>query len=218
MKKEYSIYAKLYDPILYFAIKSIRKAVMHELSEFKDMAIIDICCGTGNQLKLLSKNGFKNLHCLDISESMLDVAQQGDHPIKFYAEDATKMSFENEMFDVAILSFAIHEKDRKTQENLMCEAYRILKNKGIMLVVDYVSDSETAYPGKTAIRLIEWIAGGEHYKNFKNYIENDGLRGLINTEKFKRLSSGRKLFNAIILSIYQKAADDSDGSMPTRQA
>ena len=77
MKEEYLSSAKIYDPMLYLALNPIRLAVMEELSQHKDSVILDLCCGTGNQLKLLSKNGFKNLHCLDLSEAMLNVAEKG---------------------------------------------------------------------------------------------------------------------------------------------
>lgn len=95
MKEDYASSANTYDPLLYLVINPIRVAVMNELLPYKDSSILDLCCGTGNQLKLLSKTGFKNLHCLDISEAMLKVAQKGDYPIEIYAEDVTKTSWLN---------------------------------------------------------------------------------------------------------------------------
>ena len=72
MKSDYDFIAKIYDPVLYIVLKPIRIAVKNVLLKYREKSIIDLCCGTGNQLKLLSKNGFKNLHCLDISNSMLE--------------------------------------------------------------------------------------------------------------------------------------------------
>jgi len=114
MKEEYVSSANIYDPMLYLALNPIRLAVMDELSQHKDSSILDLCCGTGNQLKLLSKNEFKNLHCLDLSEAMLKVAKKGEHSIEIYTEDATKTSFDDATFDIVMISFAIHEKDRET--------------------------------------------------------------------------------------------------------
>ncbi|MEA2021895.1 MAG: class I SAM-dependent methyltransferase, partial [Candidatus Caldatribacteriota bacterium] len=74
MKSKYSFMAKLYDPIFYLSLKPIRIAVMNELLNYREKVILDLCCGTGNQLNLLSKHGFKNLYCLDISNSMLEIA------------------------------------------------------------------------------------------------------------------------------------------------
>ena len=82
MKSNYNLMAKIYDPILYLALKPIRIAVMNELLKYKKKIILDLCCGTGNQIKLLSKHGFRNLYCLDISDSMLEIAKRTDSSVK----------------------------------------------------------------------------------------------------------------------------------------
>ena len=204
MKSNYSFTAKIYDPIFYLPLKSIRIAVMNELLKYKEKVILDLCCGTGNQIKLLSKHGFRNLHCLDISDSMLEIAKRSNSSIKIYNEDAIKTSFNNASFDVVIISFAIHEKNRNTQQALINEAYRIIKKDGFMLVVDYVFDNKTTKLGRIAINIIEGIAGGEHYINFKNYIQNNGLLSLIEKDKFKLIKYNRMSFGAVTISIYQK--------------
>jgi len=204
MKSNYNLMAKIYDPIFYLPLKSIRIAVMNELLKYKEKVILDLCCGTGNQIKLLSKHGFRNLHCLDISDSMLEIAKRSNSSIKIYNEDAIKTSFNNASFDVVIISFAIHEKNRNTQQALINEAYRIIKKDGFMLVVDYVFDNKTTKLGRIAINIIEGIAGGEHYINFKNYIQNDGLLSLIEKDKFKLIKYNRMSFGAVTISIYQK--------------
>jgi len=204
MKSNSGFIAKIYDPIFYLALKPIRIAVMNELLKYKEKIILDLCCGTGNQIKLLSKHGFKNLYCLDISDSMLEIAKRSDSSIKIYNEDATKTSFDDASFDIVIISFAIHEKDRNTQQALINEAYRIIKKDGLMLVVDYMFDNKTTKFGQILIRLIERIAGGEHDRNFKNYIQNKGLSSLIKKDKFKLIKCNRISSGAVTISIYQK--------------
>ncbi len=204
MKNDYDLAAVLYDPLLFLALKPIRIAVMNELLKHKDKAILDLCCGTGNQQKMLSKNGFQNLHCLDLSESMLKIAKSDSCPMKIYNEDATKTSFENESFDIIIISFAIHEKDRGTQKNLINEAYRVLKKDGLILIVDFVFDNKTTKFSKIGISIIERMAGKEHYSNFKSYIQNNGLSSLIKKDKFQLIKSKRKLISGVTLSIYKK--------------
>lgn len=204
MKSNYNLMAKIYDPIFYFALKSIRIAVMNELLKYKGKIILDLCCGTGNQIKLLSKHGFRNLYCLDISDSMLEIAKRTDSSIKIYNEDATKTSFDDAWFDVVIISFAIHEKDRNTQQALINEAHRIIKKDGLMLVVDYVFDNKTTKFSRILISTIERIAGGEHYRNFKNYIQNKGLSSLIKKDRFKLIKCNRMSSGAVTISIYHK--------------
>ncbi len=204
MKSNYNLMAKIYDPIFYLAFKPIRIAVMNELLKYKEKIILDLCCGTGNQIKLLSKHGFRNLYCLDISDSMLEIAKRSDSSIKIYNEDATKTNFDDARFDVVIISFAIHEKDRNTQQALINEAYRIIKKDGLMLVVDYVFDNKTTKFGRILMSIIERIAGGEHYRNFKNYIQNKGLSSLIKKDKFKLIKCNRMSSGAVTISIYHK--------------
>lgn len=204
MKSNYNLIAKIYDPIFYLALKPIRIAVMNELLIYREKKILDLCCGTGSQFKLLLKHGFKNLYCLDISDSMLEIAKRSDSSIKIYNEDATKTSFDDASFDVVIISFAIHEKDRNTQQALINEAYRIIKKDGLMLVVDYVFDDKTTKFSRILISIIERIAGGEHYRNFKNYIQNKGLSSLIKKDKFKLIKYNRMSYGAVTISIYHK--------------
>lgn len=204
MKSNYSFTAKIYDHIFYLALKPIRIAVMNELLKYKEKIILDLCCGTGNQIKLLSKHGFRNLYCLDISDSMLEIAKRSDSSIKIYNEDATKTNFDNASFDVVIISFAIHEKDRNTQQALINEAYRIIKKDGLMLVVDYVFDNKTTKFGRILISIIERIAGREHHRNFKSYIQNEGLFSLIKKDKFKLIRYNRMSSGAVTISIYKK--------------
>ncbi len=204
MKEDYNFSATIYDPVLYLALNPIRLAVMDELSQHKDSSILDLCCGTGNQLKLLSKNGFKNLHCLDLSKEMLRVAEKGGYPIKIYNEDATKTNFDDASFDIVIISFAIHEKDRETQEKLIEETHRLIKESGTILIIDFSFDEKTTKLGKMGIDFIERMAGGEHYLNFKGYIANGGLESLIKEDKFKFVKDVRAAFNGVTISTYQK--------------
>lgn len=204
MKEDYDFSASIYDPVLYLALKPIRLAVMDEIWQYKDSSILDLCCGTGNQLKLLSKNGFEHLHCLDLSKAMLKEAEKGGHSIEIYVEDATKTSFDDALFDIVMISFAIHEKDRDTQEKLIEEAHRLVKEEGFILIVDYAFDAKTTKFGKMGIDLIERIAGGEHYRNFMGYIENDGLESLLKADKFELLEDKRRIFNGVTISRYRK--------------
>lgn len=203
MKKEYNFAAKLYDPLLYLFLNPIRKAVMDELSEYKDFVIIDLCCGTGNQLKILEKNEFKSLYCLDLSEPMLEIAQKNFSNIRIYNEDATKTPFDDETFDVGIISFAIHEKDKTTQDKLLEEAHRIIKKDGILLIVDFDLDENTYSIARLFINIIEKIAGKEHYKNFLSYIKNNGLVSLINDNEYILIKKKRKSFNGVSISLYK---------------
>ena len=204
MADNYSLSARLYDPLLYLPMRSIRKAVLQELADNQQAAIVDLCGGTGNQLKLLARNGFTDLHCVDLSPEMLAIAKNEENEINIYEQDATATGFNNGRFDVAIISFALHEKDLSVRENLLAEAHRILKPAGKLLIVDFIFDDQTKLTGKFAISLVEWFAGGDHYRNFKDYISKGGLLNLVDPVKFNRIKTTRLLLDGVIFSVYQK--------------
>ncbi len=204
LKNEYGFSAKIYDPLLFLALNPIRKAILKELIDSKESRILDLCCGTGNQLKILSKNGFKNLHCLDLSGPMLEVAGKGDHLIWLHQEDATRTGFKDKEFDIVILSFALHEKDRQTQLGIIREIHRVLKDDGLLLVVDFIFDERTKWPGRIGATVIERMAGGEHYLSFKRYKKNGGLSAMIDEKMFRYVKSLRKTFNVVTISMYNK--------------
>lgn len=204
MRNEYNFTAKIYDPMLYLVINRIRKTVTKELTDHKESRILDLCCGTGNQLKMLSKNGFKDLHCLDLSESMLEIARKGDHSIGIHKQDAARTGFKDKEFDIVMLSFALHEKDPQIQLDILRETNRILRDDGILLVVDFIFDRRTRILGRFGANLIERMAGGEHYLNFKKYKKNGGLSAMIDQKMYNFLNSHRKVFNVITISTYNK--------------
>ena len=205
MDKEYGFTAKIYDPLLFIALNPIRKAVMKELIDHKESRILDLCCGTGNQLKMLSKNGFRNLHCLDLSEPMLKVARRGDHSIRIHKKDAARTGFKDNEFDIVILSFALHEKDRETQFEIIRETHRILRDGGQLLVVDFVFDDRTKALGRFGATMIERMAGGEHYSNFRKYKQSGGLSAIIDEKMFRHVKSLRKAFTVVTISIYDRS-------------
>ena len=204
LRNKYGFSAKIYDPLLFLVLNPIRKAILKELIDSKESRILDLCCGTGNQLKMLSKNGFKNLHCLDLSKPMLEVARKGDHSIRIHQEDAARTAFRDKEFDIVIISFALHEKDRQTQLGIIEETHRLLRDDGLLLVVDFIFDEQTKWPGRIGATVIERMAGGEHYLSFKRYKQNGGLSAMIDEKMFRYVKCLRKAFNVVTISVYNK--------------
>ncbi len=178
---------------------------MESLCEYRSAKILDLCCGTGFQLKLLSRNGFTDLHCLDLSQNMLKVARKRGYPITTYHADAVNTVFEDTSFDIVILSFALHEKDTATARSVLAEAHRILKNNGRLIIVDFLFDENTKLIGRWGVTVVEKIAGGEHYRNFKNYIKNCSLACLIRPDKFIEIKRSRVLAGGAVVTMFEKA-------------
>jgi demethylmenaquinone methyltransferase/2-methoxy-6-polyprenyl-1,4-benzoquinol methylase len=197
---EYKNVANIYDPLLYPAMQKIRKAVLREIKERKAEKIIDLCCGTGNQLKVLNKYGVKNTFGVDLSEDMLAVAAKGSGA-NCKLEDASATGFTENEFDVAIISFALHEKPFEIAHAIVDEAKRIVKQGGVIMVVDYLFDEKSSRWGKKAIRFVEKHAGEEHFFNFNSYLNYGGLDKLI--DSLKVIKQKRFHMNSTVMRIYE---------------
>lgn len=176
---EYSFFARIYDPFLYLVLHKIRKQVVEIVKHYKPHSIIDICCGTGNQLKYLKKQGFNNITGVDISRSMLQQAKKGKENIQCKNQDASQMDFSNDSFDMGIISFALHEKPYDVTLKIINETSRIVSPNGHIIIVDYLFNNQVKFPLRYAIHFVEKLAGKYHYRYFRNYLQYGGLDHLM---------------------------------------
>ncbi len=176
--EEYKYSAKLYDPILFPFIRPIRDKVIALVKKYHYRSILDVCCGTGDQLKLLKEHGFDG-EGIDLSDAMLSVAGQGEHKVNCIRQDATQMHYENAKFDLVMTAFSLHEKNHASARKIVEEMVRVTSEGGDILIVDYELSEKTSALSKMLIYFIEWVAGGEHFRNFKSYIKKGGLPELL---------------------------------------
>jgi len=201
--EEYKYSAKIYDRLLAPFIGPIRKQVLALVKKYQYSSILDVCCGTGDQLKLLKAHGFEG-EGVDLSDAMLEVSQKGEHRADCRKQDATEMSHADARFDLVMTAFALHEKEHETARKIVEEMVRVTKEGGDMLIVDYELSPQTALFSTWMIYFIEWLAGGEHYRNFRAYIAKGGLPALLPdlelTER-ERYYFGQ---HGIVLILYRK--------------
>jgi len=175
--------AKIYDPILYFVLKNIRRDTIRLIPNH-DARILDLCCGTGDQLKKLSDAGFNNLTGVDLSTEMLKVARKGNKIANLMECDVQHTELPDSSFDVIIISLAVHEKPAQMQKNMLAEADRLLAPDGQLILVDFSWDDQAKMISKIAAAVIERMAGAEHYRNFKAYVNKGGMAPVIQS-RFK---------------------------------
>jgi len=166
--------ANIYDPILYFALKNIRQDIIRLIPDH-DVRILDLCCGTGDQLKRLSDEGFSNLTGVDLSPEMLKVAGKGNKIVNLLERDVQHTGLPGASFDIIIISLAVHEKTARIQNKMLAEAKRLLAPGGQLILVDFSLDDQAKITSKIAATMIERLAGKAHYRNFKAYVSKGGL-------------------------------------------
>lgn len=172
--KDGLFYFSLIDPLL----KKLHTRVAAEIPE--GASVIDIACGNGT-LPMKYAEKASRVTAIDLSAGKLEFARQMAARrkianITFIEMDATDLSrFQDEEFDIATVSMAIHQFRSETGMELLKALHRIA-NK--VLIADYHHPLPWGFFGGTT-RLIEWMAGQEHNSCFRAYLANGGLPGIM---------------------------------------
>ena len=171
-------YETLVDPLL----RDIRKFT----PEFSGMRpgdrVLDVCCGTGAQVLEYGRRGIITAG-VDISPAMLQVAlrnrvRQKLENVSFYLADATELPFADNCFDYASVSLGLHDKERLNRYRVVSEMKRVVRHDGALIFIDYpVPPVKTVWARLSG--TIEFLAGGEHYQGFKDYIGSGGLEDIL---------------------------------------
>jgi len=121
-------------------IASTRKTAV-ELANAKTAAkILDVATGTGKQAFAFARKGY-DVVGVDLSRDMLRVAKKNNkhENAQLAIADARGMPFENSLFDVACVSFALHDVPLAAKKKVLKEMARVAKPNGVIVVVDYAS-------------------------------------------------------------------------------
>jgi len=174
-------YSNIIDPLL----RDVRTFTA-EFSEAKRKdKILDICCGTGDQLFYFSKLWVEAVG-IDINLKMIKIAEKrknklGIKDISFLVGDATKLPFKENSFDIALISLSLHEVEEDLRNKIISEMKRVVKKDGFLIFIDFKAPLPKILPA-LFIKTVEYLAGKE---NFKSYLENGGLPVLLERNKLK---------------------------------
>lgn len=195
-------YSTLVDPLL--------RDVRVYISEFSGMKtgdrVLEVCCGTGAQAFYYARKGIvttgidQNSRMLELAES--NKGKQGLSNVSFQIADAQNLPFKDNFFDCASISFALHENEGTAIDGIIAEMKRVVKKGGGLIFMDFrVPLPKGLY--FYFINAIEFMAGRENYRCFKNFIERGGLGEIL---KKSHLPEGtRDDMNSKILEIVKTA-------------
>lgn len=96
------------------------------------------------------------------------------------------MEYSSESFDLVISMLSLHEMPKEIRPKVVAEMLRAIKEDGRVLLIDYHPDDIRFPRGwmyKALIYFFEIAAGHEHFNNFRNFIRNKGIPGLILSHK-----------------------------------
>jgi demethylmenaquinone methyltransferase/2-methoxy-6-polyprenyl-1,4-benzoquinol methylase len=198
--QDYQFIAPFYDLLLGPFMRSIRRDVFEIVRRLQPKNVLDVACGTGDQLRLLTENGI-NAVGVDMSEAMIRICRKSNPTSDCLLQDASSMAFQRHCFDLVMISFALHETGWDSSEKILQEIHRVLKPSGHLLVVDYTDFQETPFYVRQTIRMIEFMAGQRHFGNFRTYHHKGGLNTLIDKEKFYTVASSLRASRSIALQL-----------------
>lgn len=191
-------YGTVIDPILV----PMRNRITSEIKSGEK--VIDIACGTGAQIFELRGIASKAVG-IDLSESMINHAQSSARKrnipnAEFFVCDATNLSrFNENSFDVAVMSLALHQFDPLLHLSILSEMKRVAKR---IIIVDYSVPLPKNYAG-IGSRVAEFLAGKEHNHNFKQYYLLGGLNKILPLNNLiiqKSVLFGKDAFQLVVCS------------------
>ncbi len=169
-----------------------------------DSVIIDIGCGTG-RLEFTLGDKCKSVLGIDLSKRNIDRASlklldQPNEKISFKHNNLSEIIEEGQThFDYAVLTYVIHEVNEEERISLLKEMAMVSDK---IIIGDYLVPRPKGFGGFLS-EVIEFIAGAEHYRNFKSYVAKGGVRYLADKTGLKIIEeiSNQPLSNHIVIMV-----------------
>jgi ubiquinone/menaquinone biosynthesis C-methylase UbiE len=128
----------------------------------------------------LVTNGRKRIIGLDLDLQMIKHASSKYPQITFVCADAAHLPLQRESLKAVIISYALHEKPRDLRTKILEEAKSLLLPGGKVIFVDFDKPwNRLSRLGSLLTWSIERLAGGEHYRNSRQFLKDGGLHTFI---------------------------------------
>ena len=125
---------------------------LEKLSPFlnSESKIIEYGCGYGRLMQILKKRGYHHLTGFDFAPSMIERGKHIHPDLDVHLlKESGKIPFENESVDAVIMSTVlcsmVNEMERAA---LLKEIWRVLKEKGIIYISDFLICEDAKYKEK----------------------------------------------------------------------
>lgn len=134
-----ALYDHQVDLLFAGAADPMRRMVLRPLHRWKrkKLKILEIGCGRGSATHWL-RAAFPQAEivAVDLSEPYLTLAQQNVSGVKFQKANGEKLPFKPNSFDAVVSVFLFHELPLLARKNVLKEARRVCRSKGILAYVD----------------------------------------------------------------------------------
>lgn len=192
-------YSNIIDPLL----KDLREFTVKFSGANRGDNVLDVCCGTGDQLFCFAKSGIEAVG-MDIDPKMIHVAKKrkdklGIRNISFLTGDAANIPFKDGSFSFVLVSLGLHEIEENLRDKIISEMKRVVKKDGFLIFTDFkIPLPKGLIP--FVIKIVEYSFGK---KRFKSYIENKGLPAILEKNGL-RIEESDYLISGLIMTIKTK--------------
>ena len=150
--------------------------------------VIDVGCGTG-RFSFSAADKVNSVVGIDLSSKNIATANQTlqnnqNNKISFLHTNLANLISQNHHFDYAVMTYVIHEVNPDERIALLKEMSQIADK---IIIGDYIVPVNKGFWSTLNVN-VEYLAGKEHYTNFKDFIANDGLIRLAEDAGLKILS------------------------------
>lgn len=121
--------------------RSVCNYITRKFPDFSPQKIVDLGCTVGHSTLPFAET-FKDadVHGVDIGQGILRYAharaENLGRKVHFSQQDASKLEFEDNSFDLVVSHILLHETSGKAMPEIFKECYRILKPGGLMIHAD----------------------------------------------------------------------------------
>lgn len=115
-------------------LREILDVIPHNAGVLK---VLEIGCGDGTRLAWLKNN--INADCYGIEPSAQAVAEACTKGINVKQGTADMLPFDNQSFDIVMFGFCLYLCDREDLFRIACEADRVLRKPGWLMIMDFYS-------------------------------------------------------------------------------
>ena len=169
----------------YMVAGTAQQLIIEKLSRESDLGeLIELGCGTGLYTKVLAANA-SHVMATDLCDEMLAVARaqlKDLQNVTVAKADCEKTDFPDGKFGSAFMANLIHIIENPS--TTLQEAYRILKDGGLLLIVDFTGYGMKSFEKmKMGIRCLR--RGYRPLRHFRGNLSPDEVRSLVESAGFK---------------------------------
>ena len=150
-----------------------------------DLSVLDVGCGTG-RFSFTIADKSKSVLGIDLSKRNIEKAKSNlakypNEKISFAHSTISDLISQNLHFDFAVMTYVIHEVNEEERIKLLKDISNVADK---IIIGDYLAPKPSGFWSELN-EVVEFAAGSEHYRNYKNYVRNGGLKGLADKAELK---------------------------------